>query len=144
MPKTTSPRTFTSALSLLAITMGAVSAALIVMCIGMYFTILSVDDSASVKVHAKAVEATAIVPADTQVLVGFNGKLTYTNAPMINEAGADTHLRDALFREEAEEEMASSAEPRLQQEAPLARTYLATAHLPVQPVHFRAVKRVMA
>lgn len=135
MPTKKSPNAFASALSLLAITVGAVSAALIVMCIGMYVTIISVDTSAKVNVQAAAV----VQQIPGTVVVALPG-----DERVAAETLRSPHLSDALFREGAETTAEESDEVPAVPNAQLPRTYLATAKGVSCLGHCRAVKRVNA
>jgi hypothetical protein len=133
MPTKTSPNAFASALSLLAITVGAVSAALIVMCIGMYVTIISVDTSAKVNV-----QAAAAVQMPRPFVVALSGD------QIVGEEVMSPHLSDALFREGAEMAVEESDEVPAVNHVPLPRTYLATARMVSCTAHCRPAKRVNA
>lgn len=135
MPTKKSPNAFASALSLLAITVGAVSAALIVMCIGMYVTIISVDTSAKVNVQAAAV----VQQMPRTVAVALPG-----DERVAAETLRSPHLSDALFREGAEMIAEDSDEVPALPNVQLPRTYLATARGASCLGHCRAVKRVNA
>lgn len=128
----TSLNTFASAGSLLAITIGAVSAALIVMCIGMYVIIISVDTSANVNVPAAAV-----VPMPRPFAVALSGDQLAGE-----EAMSSPHLSDALFHEGAEMTAEESGEVPAVYSEPLLGAYLVTASVVSCAAHCRAAKGV--
>jgi len=126
----TSKQGVTSAMSLIAITAGAVSAALVIMFVGFFMTVVSIGSSAQVSMHAVA-NSRAVMTETVSSKAARAGKQA--------RQAEKGHFMDALLREDMHRPAAAAADGHAQPAAKATRIFANPLSMPFVPATSRVI-----
>jgi hypothetical protein len=124
----------TSAMSLIAITAGTVSAALVIMFIGFFMTVVSIGSSAQSNMHAE------VPVVASQVLVADAVSNKADRAGQQARKAEKGHFMDALLREDMYSPSAMAAERHGQSAAKKTRIFANPMSMPFLPATSRVIR----
>jgi hypothetical protein len=126
-----------SAMSLIAITAGTVSAALVIMFIGFFMTVVSIGSSTGSDMHAE--QLTSPLLASRVLAVDAVSKQALRTGPQAHKAEKG-HFMDALLREDMHRPTAAAAEGQGQPAAKVTRIFANPMSMPFVPAKSRVTR----
>ncbi|WP_029147323.1 hypothetical protein [Methylophilus sp. 5] len=138
MKKSKPAHTATSALSLIAITAGTVSAALVIMFMGFFMTVVSIGSTTQAEMHTAENTSNALVAG--HVLVANAAISQAARAGKSAHPAEKGHFMDALLRDDMHSSAATAAGGQPQSAAKVTRIYANPLSMPFVPAKSRVTK----